>query len=252
MTVRAIADGTYSCSNAAPSSAVLVPSASGSAARLPMVLWAKRQDPDSPAVFRRDLAFYQYVADLCGATPEQIGKAFADGSTATTPRQAAGEILGAGYLGLCLMADCLMESRTQRFYRRMTPEKALVASLWIADSLLAWLSKSARAREARASLTREFPMGDRAGAGKDEIEHEVLELALVGVGIILGDKRARSLRFVRGFEGLNPDAILNTALLEEAWMRSLRPMFFLVNPDGYKEAYPTTESQEPPAIDLPS
>jgi hypothetical protein len=211
------------------------------------VLWAKRQDPDSPAVFRRDLAFYEFVAALCGATPEQIGKAFADGSTATTRRQAAGEILGVGYLGLCLMADCLMESRTQRFYRRMTNDKALVASLWIADSLLAWLPKSASARGARASLTNEFPIGDQAGAAKDQIEYEELELALLGVGMILGEKHTRSLRFVRGFEGLNPDAILNTALVKDAWMRGLRPMFFLVDPDGYKEAYPTTESEEPRA-----
>jgi hypothetical protein len=196
--------------------------------------WARTQDPDSPAVVRRDLAFYELVAAMCGASPEQVGKAFTDGSTATTPRQAAGEILGAGYLGLCMMADCLMESRTQRFYKQMTPENALSASLWFADSLLAWLS-GARAQKARSTLNDEFPIADVAKAAKAEIEHEELELSLFGVGMVLGEKRTRHLRFVRGFEGLNPDAILNTALVVDAWTRGLRPMFFLVDPDGYTE-----------------
>jgi hypothetical protein len=200
-----------------------------------MMRWARRQDPDSPAVFRRDLAFYESVATLCGMTPEQVGKAFADGSTASTPRQAAGEMLGAGYAGLCVMADCLMEGRTQRFYRQMTPEKALFASLWCADSLLAWLP-GGRAQKARSTLSDEFPMGDVAKAAKAEIEYEELELALLGVGMMLGEKRARDLRFVRQFEGLNPNAVLNTALVVDAWARCTQVMFFLVDPDGYRKS----------------
>jgi hypothetical protein len=202
--------------------------------RLLMMRWSKSQDPDSPGVFRRDLAFYEFVSTLCGATPEQVGKAFAEGSTATTPRQAAGEILGAGYAGLCVMADCLMEGRTQRFYKQMTPEKALAASLWFADSLLAWLP-GVRAGGARSTLSDEFPIGDPAKEAKTQIEHDELELALLGVGMMLGEKRARDLRFVRQFEGLNPNAVLNTALVADAWARCTRVMFFLIDPDGYKE-----------------
>src|ERR1039458_9253242 len=196
---------------------------------------------------RRDWAVYEYVAALSESNAHQVGTGWNEESTAKTPRQAAGEMIGAGYLGLCLLADCLMDGRTRRFYKAMTPERGMSAGLWLADSFLDELAgprATGAAQQARVTLSEQFPLGPVAQASKSEMEYERLDLTLLAVGMVLGEKPTRNLRFVKKFKPMEPEAILNTALLADAWTRGTRAMFHLVDPDGCQKWEESTNRSE--------
>jgi hypothetical protein len=146
-------------------------------------------------------------------------------------------MVGAGYLGLCLLADCLMKGR-RRFVKAMTPERGLAAGLWFADTFLEQLagSRGGRFREARSTLGELFPPGsEEVKALKAEMAHETLDLTVRGVGMVLGEEPTRNLPFVQKFKPMEPEAALNTMLLEHAWALGLQTMFRLVDPTGFQQ-----------------
>jgi hypothetical protein len=53
------------------------------------------------------------------------------------------------------------------------------------------------------------------------------------------------LLFFRSFAGLDPDAIVNTVLLDDAWSRRRRMMFRMVDPGGYRDWEERTEASQP-------
>lgn len=193
---------------------------------------------------RRDWAVYECVAALSESTPYEIGTAWHEGSTADTPRQAAGEMIGAGYLGLCLLADAAMNSRTRRFYRAMTPEAGVAAGAWFAHSFLDELAarwSTPPMHGAQATLRECFPLGNEAEAARSELEPRLergegrADLALLGVAIVLGGARTEKLPFFQQLiTTTDPARLLNSLLLEGAWRQGASAMFQLIDPAGYQ------------------
>jgi hypothetical protein len=192
---------------------------------------------------RRDWAVYERVAALSESTPYEIGAAWANGSNAGTPRQAAGEMIGAGYVGLCLLAHAAMNDRTRRFYRAMTPEAGTAAGAWIAHAFLDELAGRGTngVQQGQTKLRACFPLGKEAEGARSEIGPLLergegrADTAMLGVAIVLGRARTENLPFFQQLAGASPARLLNSLLLEKAWTQGARAMFKLVDPDGYQQ-----------------